>query len=287
MAKTYLQSISGDTQGNIVKHLEIMRHLIDRILPFHNTVNAGVDEESFGFAIEVYNYLICCNTLTPTGLATKRQLPSDTIRDGYFESSTFGIMFAGSHELYRLIPLVSQLAALRLSEEPTTLEASSGLLLMYEGILAQVNSWNLPDLVRPNESPQDHELRRHAADTLRHGLHIYLEAAIAGSWVDKQSRDRMESHMRQMFTHTRVLMASRQYVASMLWPVMIAGSCITKQPAQEVLLAALRDGFFQMRQLEVIAQLLTLLWEDSDPRSYGPYGLYLTMEKHGINLSNA
>ena len=32
------------------------------------------------------------------------------------------------------------------------------------------------------------------------------------------------------------------------------------------------------------AELLELLWKDEDPRSFGPYGLCLVMEKHQINL---
>lgn len=241
--------------------------------------------------MELYTYLVFCNTFTPYGLAADRTLPLDTFITSMedFESfPTFGVLFAGGHDLYRLIPAISLLASRRLAEETNgSTEPSAAVRIMHDDIHARLDSWTMPPASKPGEPADDRELRRLSAEAMHHALHIYLATAVAGSTVTSPHvRADVSQHVRELFTVTTKLGAARRYIATMLWPMLIAGSCMTNPSGQQALLEALCGGWFQMRQLEVMGKLLSLLWDDPDPRAYGPYGLYLMIEKHGLNIAN-
>ena len=291
---TDLKAVIGDTQGMIFPHLKASRHLLLALSKHDNTAGNQhcLQQETWGLCLELYVYLTCCNTFAPEGLLTGHTMPVqelDAILENLSQLPTFGFLFAGSHELYRLIPSISQLASYRLAEEAgSELQPSLALLHMYHGIEGRLEAWTSPPLGANEESMIDYELRRCAAHALRQAIFIYLKAAVMGSAiVDTAKREELSSHMRAVFSRTRQLFAARAYVATILWPVLIAGSVVTKPVAQQALLDAMLDGWFQMRQLQVMADLLRLLWADADPRAYGPYGIYLTMQKHGLSISNA
>lgn len=233
-----------------------------------------------------------CNTLTPHGLAPGRALPVDqfiTSLESLTSFPTFGTQFAGSHELYQLLPAVSLLASRRLAEEKAGFfEPSSAANASHDELRARLTAWTMPPAANPNEPADDRALRRRAAEALRHALHIYLAAALAGSVVtDPDTRAGLGWHVSALFTATSSLAAARKYFASMLWPILIGGSCIVKPAGQQALLESFASGGYQMRQLETLGRVLSLLWADPDPRAYGSYGLYFIMEKHGLNVANA
>lgn len=289
-----LKAISGNTSGTVFNHLRASRHLILSLLAHRSKeINRPtVNRESLGLTIEMYAYLDACNTFTPHGLDSERTMP----QDGFIASvvdlesfPTFGVLFAGSHELYQMVPSVSLLASRRLAEEDLGYnEPSAALRTMHDKIHSRLASWKMPAAAWADETVDDYDLRRQAAEALRHALHIYLATAIAGATVTDQGvRAYVSQHVRAVFAATTSLVAARRYVATMLWPVLIAGSCMSSTAGQQLLLSELRGGWFQMRQLEMMGQLLSLLWQDPDPRAYGPYGLYVTMKKHRLNIANA
>lgn len=289
-----VKAISGNTTGIIFNHLRASRHLILSLLAHQSKeiYQPIVNRETLGLTIEIYAYLDACNTFTPHGLDLNRTLPLDgfiTSVAALESSPTFGVLFAGSHELYQMVPLVSLLASRRLVEEDAGCSVPSpALCAMHDEIHSRLASWKMPTVAAADESADDYNLRRQAAEALRHALHIYLATALAGMTViDPGVLAYVSQHVRAVFTATASLVAARRYVATMLWPVVIAGSCMSSTAGQELLMGELRGGWFQMRQLEMVGQLLSLLWEDPDPRAYGPYGLYLIMKKHGLNIANA
>jgi hypothetical protein len=146
----------------------------------------------------------------------------------------------------------------------------------------------MPTASRGEEMHEDFHLRRHAAEGLRVALHIYLETSHAGTTVANEgTRAKIAQYTRAVFNETRHLIAARQYVAAILWPTVITASCLATPAWQEIMLYELCNGCFRMRQLEVWRDLLARLYADPDPRAFGPYGLYLMMEKHGLNVANA
>jgi hypothetical protein len=156
----------------------------------------------------------------------------------------------------------------------------------YDCLHDQLTTWSLPD--EDLESFEDLELRHHAAEALRHAIHIFLATALAGAVVSSPGiRATMAHHVHAVFAETPHLVRARKYVATILWPILVAGSCLSKPEWQEVMVREMRSSWAQIRQLEVWSKLLELLYKDPDPRAFGPYGLYLTMEKHGMNVANA
>lgn len=257
-----------------------------------SSANDFVDQEALGLSMEHYAYLVSSNTFTPYGVAAARTLPLDsfiTTMDAFESCSTFGAFFAGCHELYKMIPSISLLASRRLEEEVAgALEPSQTLRFEHDQIQAHLVSWTLPaTLNKAIEIADDHTLRQHAGEALRHALHIYLITALAGATVTTAIREIVAEHVKAVFAAIPNLVASRRYIAAILWPSLVAGSCIVKPAWQEVMLHELCKGWFQFRQLEVWGKLLRLLYDDPDPRAYGPYGLHLIMEKHGLNVANA
>lgn len=251
-----------------------------------------LNQDTWTLSKEWYAYLISCNTITPHGLVKGRTLPIDafeTAVDGLEASPSFGAFLAGSHGLYHMGPEISVLAADRLREEDAGRKRpSEALRIRCEHIRQRLTTWTLPVSQVPSDClSEDQSLLQHAAEALRQAMHLYLEAAMAGSMlIEKGDRAIISQHVRAVFSESQHLIASRQYLASICWPIMIAASCLATPSWQEVMLSEMCSGWFQMRQVQVWRDLLELLYRDPDPRAFGPYGLYLMMDKHGLNIAN-
>lgn len=244
-----------------------------------------------GFSLELYTYLVHCNTITPYGsIAANSTAPSDTSflsLDDMASFPTFGALFAGSHDLYFLIPEISVLGARRLAEEASGSAAPSDALKhTHENLYGRLKSWHLPP-PRPGESADEWDARRLAGNALREAMHIFLATAMAGSVVsDPEVLAAIAVHIVKVFIDVPQLMASN-LTAAMLWPVVIAGSCIVEKGNREILIRETRSPWWGMKHLNLVGDVLQLLWDDPDPRAYGPYGLSLIMEKHGVRISIA
>lgn len=135
---------------------------------------------------------------------------------------------------------------------------------------------------------EDVKLRLHAGEALRQATHIFLLTSLAGKTVlDPGVLESISQHAHVVFANTPHLIEARKYVAAILWPLLIAASCLRKSEWQERMVREMCDGWSQMRQLESWAKVLNLLYQDPDPRAFGRYGLYLTMGEHGLNVANA
>jgi hypothetical protein len=79
------------------------------------------------------------------------------------------------------------------------------------------------------------------------------------------------------------------YGCTILWPTIITSSCLTDPVRHRALLEGTTNPaspFANHPLVLQVAQVLRLLWND-ERRLYGPFGLELTMKRHGINLSMA
>lgn len=201
--------------------------------------------------------------------------------------TTFGALFAGGEKLYCLIPEINRLASYRLAEESAgSARPSAALQASHDDIYDRLTSWEMPPAL-PRESVNDWTLRQCAAELLRHALHIYLATALAGSIVSDQAvLYTIQGHVRALFTFSPTL-ADSQYASAMLWPVVVAGACMSRPEEQQALLYGLRADRRSMGHLSLLADILEKLYDDPDPRAYGPYGLSMTMEKHGLSISIA
>ncbi len=296
--------------GGIFPHLRAGRQLISWLRqPAYAPATADA-RHTLGYLLELYTYLVVVNMVGPRDMVPSRTViaapdaddadDGPIFRDLYGSLSgheSFGMLFTGCHSLFELIPPITQFAARRLAEQqqgqralapssPPGNESSSSCRAFYSRTRAFIAAWAQP----PPEKPL-HPMwaARWVAigETYRHALHIFLETAMLGS--DAPEPDFKET----MQTHALALGAavldndvlSSVFATVILWPVMVMGSVLATAELRELLLINMRAEYTTWNSVRG-ADLLELMWADQndDPRCYGPYGLYLTMRKHGIDL---
>lgn len=231
----------------------------------------------------MYTYLALCNTIVvpyathhPMG-AEAFVLPLEDMKS----FPTFGSLFAGMHDLYHLIPEIGDLATKRLAEEKEgKTQPSETLKQVHDDIKLRITEWQMPLRTWPGE--QGWEAKCLSAEAWRNGLQIYLATSLAGSIVPREIRCPINTYLiKDLFWFVRELVALHpNYVATLLWPVIIGTSCIVQAEAQVVMMDQLRHTWSSMRHMGLLADILQLMWDDPDPRAYGPYGLSMTMDKH-------
>jgi len=246
----------------------------------------------FGYLLEIYTYLVLANSVMPYGIMDSRHVPYDGVIDNFVSTlstyDTFGIMFAGCHELFELIPAISRFAAQRLKEEeqaPTAASLSNSDAF-YTSTHARIRDWQQGP---PSATDADCVPKRLAiGETYRHALFIYLETAMLGTARLPASAE-VHTRLHEHLAHIKDAVESQDLVTStfatiLLWPMIIAGSVLVPGNERELLAQGLRMAQYANCTSIQTAELLELMWADEDPRSFGPYGLYLAMERHGINL---
>lgn len=280
----HYEGISGNESGMMLQHLRASRELVGRLLI--QPQRSNIDRESLGFGLELFAYLSIVNSLASYRNIGKLAQPYDTFLtslDGLSSYSTFGSMFGGCHSLYELIPHISQLGVEYLAGEKILGDdwvPSAKLQLCYETIERRIANWTLPssaDSLARNETTDIAT----AAEAIRHSLYIYLMASFCGS---SRPDPIVQS---QINARTDIVLALATSVNDMrirsmlLWPCIIAGSCMTIEEQQKRLMYALIHSGFDMKHLFSMCETLELLWRENDIIAYGPYGLYLIMEKNG------
>ncbi|KAL8357070.1 hypothetical protein RB598_002073 [Gaeumannomyces tritici] len=294
MVASHYEAISGDAQGAMFSHLRACRSLIMSLTGPNGSGRSlppSIMRDSLGFSIELYTYISVNNMLTYQGHLADADTASDPFvvpLEDMAAFPTFGALFAGGHELFRLVPQVSQLASRRLAQEtdPPT-PPSSTLQAAHDDLLARITSWTMPQQPRAAETASEWGDRATAAEAFRQGLLTYLAAAAGGSRVasDAGAMGAIGRCAGAFYGHAlRLQLAPAPYTVSLMWPTMMVGSCMVDAAQRETLERGLRRGRFAMRHLGVMADVLRLLWDDPDPRAFGPNGLRLIMRKHGITF---
>jgi hypothetical protein len=274
--------------GSIFSHLRACQQLVQWLLSRSRFGVTGSDNAVLGFALEVYAYLVLANNITPSAATGNRLLPVDTLLTSLETLSvydTFGIMFAGIHGLFEIIPQISQLYQRILEETAETGGCSMESNVIYATLHTRIISWKLADAIGAALACQ----REIMAECYRHGLLIYIETAMSGPIVDDPSVIcKIQDHVDAIFSYSATLrQAESQYRAILLWPLMISGSCTVKEDQRKILATSLRMSRYQMRLCQIACELLELLWRDPDKRAYGPYGLLLIMQKYNISYCMA
>ncbi len=129
--------------------------------------------------------------------------------------------------------------------------------------------------------------RRAISESYRHALLVFLETAMAGSQLrdrDQVTTSTIEQHVQITMTHVfGEQLHNSRYLAIVLWPIIIAGSCLVQEELRVLLSGVLLRSKYSTWNSVCASQLLNMLWEDTDSRVFGPYGLHLTIQRRGIN----
>lgn len=280
----HYEAISGNKSGMMMHHLRASRELVKRLL-IQPQRPSNIDQESLGFSLELYAYLSIVNSLASYRSVGELEQPYDTFLtslDRLSSYSTFGSMFAGCHSLYELIPHISQLSVEYLAGEKILGDdwiPSPKLRLCYEVIEHRITAWKLPPSPDSWAQNETSDIAA-AAEAIRHGLYIYLMTSFHGS---SRPDSIVQSQIGALADRVLALATSvtdMRIRTILLWPCIIAGSCMVNKEQQRRLINALLNSGFDMKHLFSFCEMLELMWNENDPSAYGPYGLNLIMEKN-------
>lgn len=269
-------------------HIRASRQLILGLT--ENALKSRKDDHNhrlLELVLEVYSYLVLTNNITPFGAIEGRNLPYDSILTrlggiNYFGTS--GVIFGGSHGLFEMLPSIGKLSSRRLTEQHRQ-RPSHQSLEMYNALHDQLARWEPPE---PESSDPLWLLQRRTFLSVCHdSVSIYLEMAMSCSTID----DPLIHHKIQAYLDAIMLklktLSNSPFETVLLWPMLIAGSCMVCADQRESLRVALRSNRFQMKHSFQAAALLESVWWDPDERIYGPYGLSVMMKKYDINIGMA
>lgn len=273
-------------------HLRACRQLIIALAPSSESLSEdetlGPDRGLFGFCLELYAFLLISNTFTSFGTILDENLPYDEFLfslDDLSSYSTFGTMFGGNQGLFELIPQVALFSSARMTEEKSGITSMSPKLKqLHDNLEVRIATWFTPVIeVDSSETTQEKLERLAATEVLRNGLFIYLAAASSGSIIsNKIILDRIQHHIDVLGHNLKQITIPRLY-CNLMWPTIIAGSCMVKESQRVSLVRGLEQVSFRMKHVSIACELLKMLWDNPAPESYGPYGLYL-LEKKGFRL---
>lgn len=280
------QIISGDTKGILYHHLRASRELINSLFsrnqPAHDRQS---DHSILGLCLELYAYILITNSFKPRGIGPGCSIAYDpfVMCLGNLDTfTTFGTMFGNRHGLFQLIPKITLFAGQRLLEEQTYDSSPSGTSCSLRALLeAEIENWR-PD--HPDFEDEDAKRKADAAaEAMRSALQIYLATAFAGSLVsDPQSLAFIQLHIDSIISAVHVVAESR-FATILLWPLLVAGSCMTDSGQQSQLVAMLKASRYRMKHVFAVCDVLEQLWATQSPYAYGPYGLFL-MEQRGFSI---
>ncbi|RVX74377.1 hypothetical protein B0A52_01502 [Exophiala mesophila] len=283
-----VEAFSGNRSGAMFLHLRASRQLILHLLGGPIEMDRLEIRRSMGFALEMYSFLNLVANVTPYGALQDRTLPFDSflLSLSHLEDyETFGIFLGCGYALFEMIPRIALFSRERLREEENQEDCSPETMSTYQTLLSDIENWKSSP---PNREMKEwHMEHRIAGEMYRHNLFIYLKASMCGSCVDNpKTICEIQKHV-DIVLQLRRYFPLTPYATIMLWPFVITGSCLIQQDQRQELINTLACSEFRMGHLFQACELLEHLWADDDRRSFGPYGLYLMMKKHNLNLSMA
>ncbi len=226
--------------------------------------------------MEVYSYLASSSNITFHSTSEERAITYDASIysiDQWKESKTYGVMFGCSSALFELIPQVCQFGREHFLQESDTSSPSASSLASYNFFEAQIHDW------RP---PADFDGGGAIPGTLD-GAYIYQEALLvylhAGFYASDVTNSEFRHKVSASVSKILLLMESIPQVSpkvsiwvTLLWPLMIVGSCLTSTTDRKRLLEIYRQSPCKMAILDRAIQLLDLVWERDSDVVFGPYG---------------
>ncbi|KAM0209522.1 hypothetical protein ACHAQD_011108 [Fusarium lateritium] len=276
----------GTTRGAIYHHLKASREYIALLAPAPQSNNEL--EYMRGFILELYAYRAIKLAISPRNLTSDQTVEIDpsvhslNVLDGY---KTRGCLLGFGQRLFEMIPEISQLVEARRDEELLDPNMPTALQARYECMVARLQAFdayeeNL-DGLRPRQE------RAGATIVYQNALIVYLHSAFH---VDLLSEPGMAAELearidKMMPFFYTLFVGESPYRRMLLWPGVMMASCSRRQEHVQ----GFRRGLIGKATrthgaVKTGARLVELLWNDPDPRAFGPRGLSYIMTKHGISF---
>lgn len=246
--------------------------------PLHNNL-------AFGLILETYAYLALVQNITPYGLLCSRELPLDdfiTSLRHLEQYETYGTQLSCGYDIFECILPIAMLARRRLDESASYADASLQIRKAYQTLHAQLESLIQHSMLSKTLSD--------CRSVYVSALHIFLEAGLHNPLMpDEHSLFVIQSHIDSIL-HLTPSICETPYGTIMLWPLMIASSCMTRKEQQDLVqYRFLNTSQWRISQVLTAVRILRLLWEQRyvGKSTFGPYGLYEVMKEYNMNFSMA
>ena len=236
-----------------------------------------------GFLLELYAYLALVGNITIESGLGKRAINLDPFLfslDSLAGYPTFGCMFGCASELFEIIPSICLLGRDRLLKSKQ--KEKDPTLKKYQALQAKIENWQPP--INLEYGTEENRQLVLAARIYQQGLLIFLHASFFAYQKDDFSHSLEVEHISNNMFELLDAVSSKA-ASTILWPIIILGSCLHLPERQRKLRTILSTSVFQMTSLTRAIQLLDWLWDD--PTAFGPQGLDIVMKTHKVNFCMA
>lgn len=239
---------------------------------------------------EVYAYLALVSNITPLGLGPSRHLPLDRLTvnlDRLEDTETYGCVLGCGHDVFECIREVAGFARTRLDEGNRRELCSTRSKSRYRTLLRRIGELRASDPPAIWD-PAQARLARLARDMYCGSLRIFLETGMCGAVVDDPCALGTIQSCVDEYVANDAIVSTTAWGTIAVWPMMIAGSCMLKRAQQaKVCHDIWNTPLWRVNHVLTAERILKLLWLSEDKRVFGPFGLYLIMERHGIDMPMA
>ncbi|KAH7121848.1 fungal-specific transcription factor domain-containing protein [Dactylonectria estremocensis] len=281
------EGIQGDTHGAVYHHIKASRQYIVS-MAVASTPKAGEPEHVRGFLLELYASLALKLAITPRGLLQDQPI----VLDPFLRSLAFlggyksrGFLLGFGQRIFEIIPDIAQLVEARRLEEARDGVNSTSLVPSYKRLLARLQVMDpYPDDIEGLRPPQE---RAAATGIYQNALIMYLHSAFhVDMLVDPELANELEMRINTTIALSLSLyFHSSPFRRALLWPAIQIASCCRRKDHMEGFRLALNKDTRAGGGVKAGARVIQLLWDDPDPRAFGPRGVAFIMKKHGLSFS--
>ncbi|KAF5625108.1 exopolygalacturonase [Fusarium sp. NRRL 52700] len=279
--------VQGSSRSSIYHHLRASQEYITLIT---NDSNAPDELRNLrGFILELYAYHTMKLAITPRSLTSDEFVEVDPsvrsldVLSGY---KSRGYLIGFGKKLFELVPKVAKLVEARRKEEEQNRDRPTALTKEYNHMLQRLHSINEGD--DDSNGLRPYKERAGATMIYQNALIVYLQSAFYRNMLaNPELMFEIEQRIDQMMPNFYTLFVSESpFRRMLLWPGVIMGSCARSEKH----IMGFRAGFKARATgtpgaVKTGARIIELLWNDPDPRAFGPRGLSYIMTKHGISCS--
>ncbi|KAF4952769.1 hypothetical protein FGADI_6522 [Fusarium gaditjirri] len=277
LALCWFETIDVNTRGALYHHLEASKFMFQAVK--RNLIDH--DPSLFGFLAEQYAYLATVSNITLRStrfdpeMNQTLSLPSlGLLNKG---SNFYGCLFGCSHLVYEMIPMICDLAKLRIKEGIVPSQTSCQ---QYASILRELKAW------RPTQSHFSKDFE-YAGQLYREACLVFLESSFRGP--DTSSLD-LYAAVEPCLVRFLEVFSKMSYESpswtTVMWPILTAGSHMRCLKQRDQLSDIILNSTFDMRAVDNTLHPLKLLWGKMafDDGYYGSYGLEKVLKEYGITM---
>ncbi|KAF4343143.1 transcriptional activator UGA3 [Fusarium beomiforme] len=278
--------VQGSSRSSIYHHLKASREYIT--LLSSSTNSSDHLRHLRGFILELYTYHAIKLAISPRSLLSEEVLEIDAsvhsldVLDGY---KSRGYLLGFGQRLFEMVPEISRLAEARREEEKRDNTLPTALEARYKSLLSRLQSFDPYEHSNGLRPPQE---SNNAAMIYQNALIVYLKSAFHRDMLaDPKLAAELETRIAHVMPSFYALfVGDSPYRRTLLWPGVIMASCARRKEHVQ----GFRAGFVARASqtpgaVKMGARIIELLWDDTDPRAFGPRGLSYIMTKHGISFS--